>query len=445
LGHQMTNLADGAGSDRNIPKAQGPGRYLTSGIDVTQNRGLMTETEPVLDDDLNQDSEFRTTDVATIAAGHAVHDTYTAFLPPLLPHFVTSFGLSNTAAGTLAAFLQLPSLLQPFIGHLADRTTLRWIVILGPGVTGTAMSLLGWAPNYVALAMLLIVAGVSVAAFHATAPVAVGYLSGRKLGRGMGFWMVGGEVGRTIGPLVVVGALAVMSIKSMASLSLVAIATSLFLFVRLRDVPLRTRDGGEQVPWRTAVRAMQGLMLVLGALVALRSLMVMATTLFLPLYLTDNATSLWVAGVALSIVEAAGIAGAFAGGWISDHVGRRAVLIFGQVTAPFALLAFLASDGWLRIGTLPLIGFSLLAVPPVLMAVVQESFPQSRALANGVYLSMNFLIRSIAAIAYGAFGDTFGLTTSMYIAAAAMFIGLPLIWMIAPSARTGIQSARPTQ
>ena len=178
----------------------------------------MTEPDPVLDDAFGHDDGFQTGDVATIAGGHAVHDAFTAFLPPLLPQFVQTFTLSNTAAGALAAFLQLPSLLQPFIGHLADRTTLRWIVILGPAVTGTAMSFLGWAPNYVALAMLLIVAGVSLASFHATAPVAIGYLSGNRLGKGMGFFMVGGEAGRTIGPLVVVSALAVMSMKSMASL-----------------------------------------------------------------------------------------------------------------------------------------------------------------------------------------------------------------------------------
>jgi len=253
--------------------------------------------------------------------------------------------------------------------------------------------------------------------------------------------MVGGEIGRTIGPLVVVSALAVMSLKSMASLSVVAAATSMILYMRLRDVPLRTRDDGEQVPWRTAVHQMRGLMVLLAALVALRSLMVMATTLFLPIYLTQNATSLWVAGVALSIVEAAGIAGALAGGWLSDHIGRRAVLAFGHIVAPLALLVFLAVDGWIRVAILPVIGFSLLAVPPVLMAVVQESFPQSRALANGVYLSMNFAIRSVAAIAYGAFADGFGLTTAMYIAVVAMLTGLPLIGMIVPGGRGSAATA----
>lgn len=397
----------------------------------------MTESTPKLGDDQQDADEFQTTRVATISGGHAVHDTFTAFLPPLLPHFVENFALTRTAAGALAAFLQLPSLLQPFIGHLADRTALRWIVILGPAVTGTAMSLLGWAPSYVALAMLLMVAGTSVASFHATAPVAVGYLSGSRLGRGMGFWMVGGEVGRTLGPIVVVSALAVMTMRGMASLSLVAVATSVFLFFGLRRVPLRTHDDGEQVPWRTALHGMVGLMALIGGLVALRSMMMMAATLFLPLYLTESSASLWVAGAALSIVEGAGIAGAFAGGWISDHLGRRAVLVFGHILSPLALLGFLALDGWARVAILPVLGFSLLAIPPVMLAIVQENFPQSRALANGVYLSMNFAIRSIAAIVYGAVGDAFGLESAMLVAAAAMVAGLPLVWTVTlPRSRT---------
>lgn len=390
----------------------------------------MTETDSAAASVAPSAADFQTGRVASIAGGHAVHDTFTAFLPPLLPRFVETLSLSNTAAGSLSFFLQIPSLLQPVIGHLADRTALRWIVVLGPGVTATAMSLLGWAPGYWGLAVMLLVAGLSVAAFHATAPVAIGYLSGNRLGRGMGFWMVGGELGRTLGPLVVVSALAVMSLRSMAFLALAGIAASVVLHFRLRDVPLRSRGDGEQVHWRPAVRAMRGLMLMLAGLVALRSMMVMSTTIFLPIFLTEEGTSIWLAGAALSIVEAAGIAGAFSGGWISDHVGRRAVLIFGQVAAPTALLLFLAADGWMRIALLPMIGFTLLSIPPVLMALVQEQFPQSRALANGVYLSMNFAIRSLAAIGYGAVGDAFGLSTAMAIAAIAMFGGLPLIWLL---------------
>ena len=390
----------------------------------------MTETTPTPTDIKATDEEFHTGRVATIAAGHGVHDTFTAFLAPLLPRFVEKLSLTNTMAGLLSVFLQLPSLFQPFIGHLADRRALRWIVILGPGVTATVMSALGWAPGYMGLALFLLVAGASVAAFHATAPVAVGYLSGNRLGRGMGFFMVGGEAGRTLGPLVVVSSLAIMSLRSMIFLALAGVATSIVLYFRLRDVTLRTKDDGEQVPWRSAVSSMKGLMFLLGGLTAVRSLMMMSVTLFLPLFLTEEGRSVWLAGAALSIVEAAGIAGAFAGGWVSDHVGRRAVLIFGHITAPLALLAFLATDGGLRIALLPVIGLTLLAVPPVLMALVQEQVPDSRALANGVYLSMNFAIRSTAAIGFGAVGDVFGLRTAIFIGAIAMFAGLPLVWIL---------------
>ncbi len=373
---------------------------------------------------------FQAGRISTIAGGHAVHDTFTAFLPPLLPRFIENLALTNTAAGLLSAFLQLPSLLQPFIGHLADRTALRWIVVAAPAVTATAMSLLGWAPTYAVLAMLLLVAGLSVASFHATAPVAIGYLSGRRLGRGMGFWMVGGELGRTLGPLVVVSALAVVSLRSMAFLALFGIATSVILHFRLRDVPLRSRGDSEPVHWKTAVQAMRGVMLLLAGLVALRSMMMMATTIFLPVFLTEEGNNLWMAGAALSIVEGAGVVGAFGGGWISDRVGRRAVLAFSHVAAPIALLLFMAADGWVRIALLPVVGLTLLAIQPALMALVQEQFPDSRALANGVYLSINFAIRSVAAVVYGAASDAFGLSTAMLIGALAMFGGLPLIWLL---------------
>ena len=147
--------------------------------------------------------QFQTDRVVTISAGHAVHDTYTAFLPPLLPAFIESMSLSKAEAGLLTVFLQAPSLLQPVIGYLADRVSLRYVVILTPAVTATAMSLLGIAPGYAVLAMLLMVVGLSSATLHAVAPVIAGRLSGTRLGRGMGFWMVGGELGRTLGPLII--------------------------------------------------------------------------------------------------------------------------------------------------------------------------------------------------------------------------------------------------
>jgi FSR family fosmidomycin resistance protein-like MFS transporter len=376
------------------------------------------------------DGGFETRRVTMIAAAHAVHDTFTAFLPPLLPRLIERLSLTNTAAGSLSAFLSIPSLLQPFVGRIADRTTLRVVVIGAPAVTSVLMSMLGWASGYAVLAILLFTAGISVAGFHAVAPAAVGRLSGERLGRGMGFWMVGGEVGRTLGPIVVVSALGVLGLRSLALLSVFGIAASVVLWIHLRDAPLEEPTGAAALPWRAALAGMRRLMLILCGVVAMRALMMMASVTYLAVYLTEEGVSEWFAGASLSIVEAAGIAGALAGGWISDRIGRRAVLFVGHLTAPLCLFALLAAEGWLRVPVLMALGMTLLSIQPVNMALVQEQFPETRAFANGVYLSMSFAIRSVAAVGFGMMADAFGLRVAFATGGVAMLTAIPLVFLL---------------
>lgn len=144
---------------------------------------------------------FETRSVVAISGGHFTHDSYTAFLPSLLPLLIERLSLSLAMAGSLALFLQLPSLLNPLIGHLADRLQSRLFVVLAPGVTATFMVLLGMSESYFQLIFLLLCAGLSVASFHAPAPALVARVSGDRVGRGMSFFMTGGELGRTVGPV----------------------------------------------------------------------------------------------------------------------------------------------------------------------------------------------------------------------------------------------------
>ncbi len=375
---------------------------------------------------------FQTGDVTTISAGHAVHDTYTAFLSPLLPAFIENLSLSNTEAGVLTVFNQAPSLLQPLIGHLADRVSLRYAVILAPGVTATAMSLLGIAPAYAVLALLLTVTGLSSATLHSVAPVMAGRLSGRNLGRGMGFWMVGGELGRTLGPLVI-AAYFLVKPDSLASLPLLMIggwlATAL-LFVRLRDVRVRPPGAGEGLPWRQALGVMGPFLVPLVGIIVVRSFMSAALTTYLPVFLTAEGAELWFAGISLSVLEAAGVVGALLGGSLSDRLGRRTMLLLSLLTTPPLMLAFLAVDGWVRFLLLLGLGLSALSVTPVLMALVQESFPQNRALANGVYMALSFLIRSGVVVVVGGMGDLWGLRLAFGVSAVIPLLGLPFLRLL---------------
>ena len=77
----------------------------------------------------SETEDFKTDQVMTIVGGHFIHDTYTAFVAPLLPELIKKLSLNLTMVGSLTAFLQLPGLLNPFIGLLADKVSLRYFVI----------------------------------------------------------------------------------------------------------------------------------------------------------------------------------------------------------------------------------------------------------------------------------------------------------------------------
>lgn len=379
--------------------------------------------------------QFQTDRVATISVGHAVHDTYTAFLPPLLPAFIESLTLTNTEAGLLTVFMQLPSLLQPFIGHLADRVSLRYLVILAPAVAGVVMSLIGLVPTYGLLALWLMVAGLNSAALHAVAPVMAGRLSGQKLGQGMGYWMVGGELGRTLGPIVIVTAVALLTMEGLPWLMIGGLVASAVLYVRLRDVPADLPVRGQGLPWKRALRTMGPLLFPLVGIIVVRAFMIAALTTYLPIFLSGEGAELWFAGISLAVLEAAGVVGAMVGGSLSDRLGRRMILIISLVTTPLLMLAFLMIQGWLRFPLLLLLGFTSLSVTPVIMALVQESYPENRALANGMYMSLSFVIRSGVVVLVGAMGDLFGMRLAFFASAALTLLGLPIVFRL-PAARS---------
>jgi FSR family fosmidomycin resistance protein-like MFS transporter len=384
---------------------------------------------------VSEAERFQTDRVLTIASGHAVHDTYTGFLPPLLPAFIANLSLSTTEAGLLTVFIQAPSLLQPFIGHLADRLSLRYFVILAPALTAVMMSLLGVAPGYALLALLLTVAGLSSACLHAVAPVMAGRLSGKSLGRGMGFWMVGGELGRTLGPIVIVSAIQLLTLKGTPWLMIAGLLASAILYTRLKDVPGRPPNVGQGLPWRQALRSMGPLLVPLVGIIVVRSFMITALTTYLPTFLSKEGADLWFAGVSLSVLEAAGVAGALLGGSVSDRLGRRRVLLISLLTTTLFMFVFLELNGWARFPALLILGFTALSITPVVMALVQESFPDNRALANGIYMALNFTIRSGAVVVVGVLGDLFGMRLAFTVSAIIPLLGVPFILLLPGRAR----------
>lgn len=373
---------------------------------------------------------FQADQVATISVGHLVHDTYTAFLAPLLPLIQTNLGIGYALAGSLAIFTQLPSVLNPFIGYLADRVSVRYFVILAPAVTATVFSSLGLAPSYAALALLLFVGGISIAAFHAPAPAMVAKISGQRVGTGMSWFMALGELARTLGPLLAVAGVAWFGLDGIWRLAVFGWLMSLILYLRLRRVAATPRAPGSLAMdafWARARRFFPALIWLLAG----RAAMVAALTTYLPIFMSDQRQSdLWLAAAALTLLQAAGVAGALTAGTLSDRVGRRRILLVLSVAAPLLLLAFVYGPLWLAVPLLLALGIAALSPGPVVLALVQDQFPHNRAFANGVYLAIAFLLQAAAIWAIGALADRFGLTPAYAASALLALLSIPAVFLL---------------
>jgi FSR family fosmidomycin resistance protein-like MFS transporter len=384
------------------------------------------------------DSEvFQTGQVVTISAGHFFHDIYTSFVPALLPVIIDKLSLTLTMAGSLTAIQQLPGVINPFIGYLADKFSLRYFVIFAPAVTATLISSLGFAPDYITLVIILLLTGISVAAFHAPAPAMIGRITGKQVGKGMSYFMAAGEMARTLGPLLAVWAVSLWTLDGLFRVVLLGWGTSLILFWRFRAIPART---SKNLGLLQALPQMRRLFLPLIAFTLFRNFMIESLITYLPIYMDLQGASLWIAGASLSILELAGVAGALLSGTLSDRLGRKPILLIATVASAALMILFLALQGWVLVLVLLALGFTALSTTPVLLAMVQEHLPDHRALGNGIYMFISFALRPIAILTVGFLGDTLGLSNAYYWSAVISLLAIPAIFAL-PSASSGIPAS----
>jgi FSR family fosmidomycin resistance protein-like MFS transporter len=375
-------------------------------------------------------NRFQTGKILALSIGHFIHDVYSSFLSPLLPLLIEKLSLTLTQAGLLSTVMQLPALLNPYIGVLADRISVRYFVILAPAMTAVPMSLIGVAPSYSILLLLLFITGISVSIFHVPAPVMIAQLSASRKGRGMSFFMTGGELARTIGPLVAVAGVSLLGLEGFYPVMTFGLISTIWLHLKLRDVPVgdvhTQRNLSALQTWRKLRYILWPLTLILFS----RGFMHAAMTAFLPTYINQETGNLWLAGIALTLFEVAGVAGVLTAGSMSDLLGRRKTLLVSLIGAPLCLFVFTLSGGWFRIAALIVTGFTLLSTTPVMLALVQEHGRRSPAAANGLFMMISFIARSAVVVVVGFIADRIGLQATYLISAAMGLVGIPFIFRL---------------
>lgn len=363
--------------------------------------------------------------VLTLSGAHLASDIYGAMLAPMLPLLIKKLALSMTAAGALATVLKLGGLVQPFFGMWADKSDARYFVIFAPTVTALTMSLVGIAPNYWSIVVLLVINGFSVAAFHPAAAASVTRASGRTWGRGMSGYMFGGEAGRSIGPLLIVNVVAYLGMEYSYLVAIPGIAASALLYWRLRHrEAARMAATSASTIWE-AVRAQKKPLLLLSGLILFRSTAIISFATFFPAYMMGKGASLQFAGSAVALYEFCGATGALFGGTLSDRFGRRATMLVSQAaTGPLLYLALVHSQGPLGLAALAVAGFMAMCASPVQLTLAQELLPGSRSTAAGIVFFLGFE-GSMFTLVVGAMADWIGLGPALAFSVLASMLSIP--------------------
>ncbi len=367
--------------------------------------------------------DFKTNHVVLVSSAHLFHDTFTSFLAQALPILIDKFGISKTLAGLLSIVQRIPSLFNFLVGIMAENMKARYLVIFTPAVTSVAMSLIGVAPGYIFLVILLFISGISSTLFHVPAPVMIKKLSGSRIGKGMSFFMLGGELARTLGPLVIVGVVSLWGLEGTYKLIPFGLAASLFLFIKLRKVDISSSfEGPKTKPeyWKIFKKFLP-VFIAIGGITFFRAAIRASLTLYLPVYITETGGEYWFSGVSLSVLQLAGALGTFYAGPISDKIGRKSSLLIITIVSP--LLMYISSfiQGFWTLPLLILMGVFLIASTPILLAIVHELETERLAFVNGVFMTISFTMGSLMVLLVGIASDFFGI---IFTYKASAFVGL---------------------
>ena len=138
---------------------------------------------------------------------HFGHHLVPGLLIPLLPYIRDDLSLTYTKAGWLVSTNSLAyGVSQLPAGWLADRIGPRIVLTIGVAGAGVAGLLIGFAPTYVMLVILLVVLGMSGGGYHpAAAPIVSDSVEAKNRGRALGLHQVGGSISFFLAPLIVAG------------------------------------------------------------------------------------------------------------------------------------------------------------------------------------------------------------------------------------------------
>lgn len=345
-----------------------------------------------------------------MACAHMMVDGYGNIYAPLLPLLIPRLELSLAAAGTLTMLFQIAaSVAQVAFGRLADGWRPRVLLMAGPVLAVSVLSLVGLARSPGMLAAILFLGGLGCAAFHPPGAALAYRLGGDRPGLAMSVYITGGSLGFSLGPLMFAPFAQRFGLEWTPLLAVPGLIVIGFFLTRVPEMPLHPAARGGLAVLRPYARPLG----LLYTIVVLRTLTALAFATFVPVMLTRRGYTVGQAGAIVAAYLFASGLGGFLGGPAADRFGPRRVIALSLLLASPFLFAAAMTSGWPFVVLLALGGLFLQSTLPVNVTFGQAIAPVSAATVSSLMMGFAWGTGGLTVPLVGMIADRVGIEDTL--------------------------------
>ena len=360
---------------------------------------------------------------------HFIGDFFQSFIRPLLPVMANKFDLSLTQVGLITGIATFMAfLIQPIFGYLADRYKTRVVLLVGSFVGAICIPMVGVAPYFWMVLLLIGLGSISSAIYHPTAAGMVSVYAGRRTGLAMSLFGLGGTLGFTLGPLVCSGYVTLMGMHRLPILTLFGVLVFAVLFIM---IPASNGSGHAPKDFFGSLKESIGKVwkpiVLIWSIACSRAFVEQALLTFIPVLTAAEGHSLVSVGGILSLFTVGGSVSALVCGHLVDRIGFKPIYFFSFALSSPSLLLFIQAAGWQLYPLAFVSGFLLLATLFPAVALAQKVAPRGRSLVSSIVMGLALGVAGLLMPLTGWVADAFNIRTVLNCVA---FIPLAAVLLI---------------
>ncbi len=368
---------------------------------------------------------------------HFTGDFYSSFINPLIPVFVSHFSLTLTEVGFLVGISRFLSfVVQPPVGYLADHYKTRIFILGGPFLVITMISLVGIAPTFFALAIMVAVGSIGSSMFHPTVAGMISRYSGRNTGFSISLFNMGGTLAFGVGPLFITWYVETYGLRSTPATMVLGLIAMIYLYF---IVPLPECEGLKDFGLIGSIKEVFGAVwkpiVVIWLIMTSRAFVSQSLLTYLPVHYSRNGYSLVSIGVVIALFTIAGAISGLMAGHLSDRFGFKPVFYGAHfLTTPAVFIMLNMPGNWLYLNAF-ITGAFALATLPLGVALAQKLAPKGKSMASSLMMGLALGMGGVLTPITGKFADMFSIQPVLNFVAVVPVLAMGLIYLL-PSEET---------